>query len=366
MARARGRPKLGLKNGLSFAQTKTVKKTRWGTLCRGHMNHTICINRLVLASAAALCGLLFAALVPAQQAWPARPLRFLVPAPGGSSIDVVMRIIAGQLKDRLGQPIIVDNKPAAGGTVAANEVARATADGYTFFVGFNGPLANAPSLYSKLSYDPLKDLVPVILTGTQPNLLAVGATVAAGNLREFLALARSQPGRLNYASVGNGSSSHLSMELLKKQAGLDLTHVPFNGGPPATLAVVSGEVQVLFSAPANLMPQVKAGKLRAIAVSSAKRFGPTGDIPTLAESGLPGFEALAWNGVMAPAGTAPEVVLRLNREINAILASPEVKKKLFDAYIEPGGGSSAAFGQLIRSESIKWGEIIRLTGAKVD
>jgi tripartite-type tricarboxylate transporter receptor subunit TctC len=330
------------------------------------MTRIIRFNRLATASAAALCGLLFAAPILAQQAWPAKPLRFLVPAPGGSSIDIVMRIIADHLKDRLGQPIIVDNKPAAGGTVAANEVARAAADGYTFFVGFNGPLANAPSLYSKLPYDPLKDLVPVALTGTQPNLLAVGASVAAGNLKEFLALAKSQPGKLNYASVGNGSSSHLSMELLKKQAGVDLTHVPFNGGPPAMLAVVSGEVQVLFSAPANLMPQVKAGKLRAIAVSSAKRFGPMPDIPTLAESGLPGFEALAWNGVMAPAGTATQIVGQLNKEINAILALPEVKRKLFDAYIEPGGGSSEAFGQLIRSESVKWGEIIRLTGAKVD
>jgi hypothetical protein len=183
------------------------------------MTRMTCFNRLAIALAAALCGLLFAPPILAQQAWPAKPLRFLVPAPGGSSVDIVMRIIADHLKDRLGQPIIVDNKPAAGGTVAANEVARAAADGYTFFVGFNGPLANAPSLYSKLPYDPLKDLVPVVLTGTQPNLLAVGASVAAGNLKEFLALAKSQPGKLNYASVGNGSSSHLSMELLKQQAG---------------------------------------------------------------------------------------------------------------------------------------------------
>jgi tripartite-type tricarboxylate transporter receptor subunit TctC len=322
--------------------------------------------RFVLALAAALCPLFLAPPILAQQAWPARPLRFLVPAPGGSSVDIVTRVIADHLKDTLAQPIIVDNKPAAGGTVAAAEAARAAHDGYTFFVGFNGPLANAPSLYSTLPYDPLKDLVPVVLTGTQPNLLAVGASVAAGNLDELVALAKSQPGKLNYASVGNGSSSHLSMELLKQQAGVDLTHVPFNGGPPAVLAVVSGEVQVLFSAPANLMPQVKAGKLRAIAVSSARRFGPMRDIPTLAESGLPGFEALAWNGVMAPAGTAREIVVRLNKEINAILALPEVKKKLFDAYIEPGGGSPEAFGRLIRSESVKWGEIIRSTGAKVD
>lgn len=322
-------------------------------------------SRFAAALAAAFC-LLLATATAAQQAWPAKPLKFLVPAPGGSSIDIVMRVIADHLKERLAQPVIVDNKPAAGGTVAAAEVARSAPDGYTYFVGFNGPLANAPALYSKLAYDPGKDFTPVILTGTQPNLLAVSANVPANNLSELLALAKAQPGKLNYASVGNGSSSHLCMELLKKQAGVNLLHVPFNGGPPATLAVVSGEVQALFSAPANLMPHVKAGKLNAIAVSSTKRFAPAPDIPTLAESGLPGFEALAWNGIVAPAGTPHEIVQRLNREINEILALSEVKKKLFDASIEPGGGSAQAFAQLIRSETAKWGDIIRITGAKVD
>ena len=250
-----------------------------------------CFNRFLTALIILCLAGLFAAHSFAQTAWPARPLKFLVPAPGGSSIDIVMRIIADPLKDRLGQPVIVDNKPAAGGTIAANEVAKAAPDGYLFYVGFNGPLANAPSLYAKLPYDPLRDFAPVILTGTQPNLLAVNASFPANNLAEMLALAKAQPGKLNYASVGNGSSSHLSMELLKKQAGVDLTHIPFNGGPPATLAVVSGDVQALFSAPSNLMPQVKAGKLKAIAVSSRRRFAPTPDVPTLAEAGMPGFEA---------------------------------------------------------------------------
>jgi tripartite-type tricarboxylate transporter receptor subunit TctC len=324
------------------------------------------MTRIQRLAASLLLATLLAPGAFAQQVWPARPLKFLVPAPGGSSIDIVMRVIGEHLKDRLGQPVIVDNKPAAGGTVAANEVAKAAPDGYVFFVGFNGPLANAPSLYSKLPYDPLKDFAPVVMTGSQPNLLAVNAGVAASNLKELLALARAQPGKLNYASVGNGSSSHLSMELLKKQAGVDLTHVPFNGGPPATLAVISGDVQVLFSAPANLMPQVRAGKLKAIAVSSARRFGPTPDVPTVAESGLPGFEAIAWNGIVAPAATPREIVLRLNKEVNEILALPEVKKKLFETSIEAGGGTPEAFDQLIRSEAAKWGEIIRLTGAKVD
>ena len=325
-----------------------------------------CFNRLVAALAIVYLAGFVAAPSFAQTAWPARPLKFLVPAPGGSSIDIVMRVIADHLKDRLGQPVIVDNKPAAGGTIAANEAAKAAPDGYLFFVGFNGPLANAPSLYAKLPYDPLRDFTPVILTGTQPNLLAVNAAVPANNLAELLALAKAQPGKLNYASVGNGSSSHLSMELLKKQAGVDLTHIPFNGGPPATLAVVSGEVQALFSAPSNLMPQVKAGKLKAIAVSSTKRFAPTPNVPTLAEAGLPGFEAIAWNGIVAPAGTAQGIVARLNHEINEILNLPEVRKKLFDASIEAGGGTPEAFGQLIRSEAAKWGEIIHATGARVD
>ncbi len=298
--------------------------------------------------------------------WPARPVKFLVPAPGGSSIDVVMRVVAEQLRERLGQPVIVDNKPAAGGTVAAAEAARAAPDGYTFFVGFNGPLANAPSLYAKLPYDPLRDFAPVVLTGTQPNLLAVNAALPVHNLGELIALAKAQPGRLNYASVGNGSSSHLAMELLKKQAGVDITHVPFNGGPPATLAVMSGEVQMLFSAPSNLMAQLHAGKLRAIAVSGAQRFAPAGGIPTVAESGLPGFEAIAWNGIVAPAATPPAIVARLNREVNEILALPEVRRRLADASIEAGGGSAEAFGRLMRSEAAKWGAVIRATGARVD
>ncbi|MEQ1515563.1 MAG: tripartite tricarboxylate transporter substrate binding protein [Usitatibacteraceae bacterium] len=301
--------------------------------------------------------------------WPQKSIRIVVAAPGGSSVDIVARLIATQLTTRLGQAVIVDNKPGAGGTIAAAEVAKSAPDGNTLLLGFNGPLANAPALYAKLAYEPERDFAPIILTGSQPNLLAVGANVSANSLRELIVLAKSQPGKLSYASVGNGSVSHLCMELLKREAGVDLLHVPFNGGPPASLAVAMGEVQLIFAAPSNLMPQVKSGKLKALAVTSLKRFAPLPDIPTVAESGVAGlgqFEAIAWNGLVAPIATPKEVITRLNREIAAVLAIPGIKQKLFDAGIEAGGGSPEAFGKLIRAETQKWGAVIGATGAKVD
>ena len=305
----------------------------------------------------------------AHAQWPQKPIRIVVAAPGGSSVDIVARLIAGELRNRLGQAIIIDNKPGAGGTLGAAEVAKSPADGYTLFLGFNGPLANAPSLYSTLKYDPQRDFIPIILTGSQPNLLAVAANVPVNSLKELVALAKSQPGKLSYASVGNGSVSHLCMELLKRQAGVDLLHVPFNGGPPAAVAVAAGDVQVIFAAPSNLMAHVKSAKIKALAVTSLKRFAPVIEIPTIAESGVAGlaqFEAIAWNGLVAPVGTPSAIVLQLNREINLVLAMPKVNRKLFDAGIEAGGGTPEAFGQLMKSEAKKWGRVIVATGAKID
>lgn len=316
-----------------------------------------------------LLGASILAAPAAHAQWPQKSIRIVVAAPGGSSVDIVARLIAAQLRLRLGQAIIIDNKPAAGGTIAAAEVAKSAADGYTLLLGFNGPLANASALYATLAYDPQRDFTPIILTGSQPNLLAVAANVPASSLEELVALAKSQPGKLSYASVGNGSVSHLSMELMKMRAGVDLLHVPFNGGPPATLAVAAGEVQVIFAAPSNLMAQVKAGKMKALAVTSLKRFAPLAEIPTIAESGIAGlaqFEAIAWNGLVAPAATSKEIIVRLNREIGAVLGTPEVKQKLFDAGIEAGGGTPEAFGRLIGTETKKWGAVISATGAKVD
>jgi len=299
------------------------------------------------------------------QAWPDKPIRFVVAAPAGSSLDALARTIGERLKDRVGQPILVDNKPAAGGTVATAEVARAAPDGYTMLLGFNGPLAFGP-LLSKLPYDVAKDLAPVIITSSQPNVLAVNAQLPAKNLQEFIAWARANPGKLSYASVGNGSSSHLNMELLKSVAGFDALHVPFNGSPPAVTATIQGETQALFAVMQPLQAQIQAGKLRALAVTTARRFPLLPDLPTIAESGYPGFEALAWNGVMVPTLTPQPVVARLNAEMNAILKQPDVVAKMHASGFDLIGGTPEDFGNLIRRETETWAPVIRKLGLKVD
>jgi tripartite-type tricarboxylate transporter receptor subunit TctC len=300
------------------------------------------------------------------QNWPDRPLKFVVAAPAGSSIDVLARVIGDKLKDRLGQPIVVDNRPAAGGTAATDFVAKSPPDGYTMVMSFNGPLAFGPHLYSKLPYDPQRDLSPVIITSSQPNVLAVTAAVPAKSVQELVAYAKANPGKLNYASVGNGSSSHLTMELLKATAGIDVVHVPFNGSPPAVTATVQGETQMMFAVMQPLQAQIQAGKLRALAVTTAKRFPLLPDLPTIAEGGFPGFEALAWNGVLVPSGTPQPVVQRLNTEINAILKDAAVKSTLNAQGFELVGGTPQDFAALIKSESDKWAPLIRKTGAKID
>ena len=280
----------------------------------------------------------------AAQAWPDKPIRFVVAAPAGSSLDALARTIGDRLKDRVGQPVIVENKPAAGGTVATAEVAKAAPDGYTMLLGFNGPLAFGP-LLSKLPYDVAKDLAPVIITSSQPNVLAVNAQLPVKSLQEFVAWAKANPGKLSYASVGNGSSSHLNMELLKSVAGFDAVHVPFNGSPPAVTATIQGETQAMFAVMQPLQAQIQAGKLRALAVTTARRFPLLPDLPTIAESGYPGFEALAWNGVMVPAGTPKPVVARLNAEMNAILKQPDVVEKMHASGFRPHRRHARGFRQ---------------------
>ena len=309
--------------------------------------------------------LAFAAIAPAgAQAWPDRPIKFVMSAPAGSSIDVIGRLIADKLKDKLGQPVIVENKPAAGGTVAVGETAKAPADGYTMVLAFNGPLSIAP-LLQKLPYDVQRDLAPVITTTSQPNVLAVNAQVPAKNVGELVAYAKANPHKLNYASVGPGSSSHLNGELLKSHAGIDIVHIPFNGSPPAVTSTVQGETQMLFAVMQPLQPQIQAGKLRALAVSSAKRFPLLPDLPTIAES-YPAFESLAWNGVLVPAATPKPVVARLNAEIDAILKQPDVVQKLNAAGFELVGGTPEQFAAIIKGESDKWAPIIKSANIKID
>ena len=313
----------------------------------------------------ALMAAMLAAPAALAQAWPDKPLRFLMSAPAGSSIDVLGRAIADKLKDRLGQPVVVENKPAAGGTVATSEVAHSAPDGYTMVLAFNGPLAFAPFL-QKLPYDVSKDLAPVIITSSQPNVLAVNATLPVHSVRELVAYAKANPGKLNYASVGNGSSSHLNMEAFKSIAGFDALHVPFNGSPPAVKSTVQNETQMLFAVMQPLQAQIQAGALRALAVTTSKRFPLLPDLPTIAESGYPGFEALAWNGVLVAAGTPKPIVARLNTEMNAILKEPDVVQKMQGFGFDLIGGTPEDFGALISGEAKRWEPVIRKVGLKVD
>ncbi len=322
------------------------------------------IRRGVARSVATVLLSALASLAQAD-AWPDKPIRFVVAAPAGSSLDALARVVGERLKDRLGQPVLVDDKPAAGGTVATAEVAKAPPDGYTMLLGFNGPLAFGP-LLQRLPYDVARDLAPVIILSSQPNVLAVNAQLPVKNVRELVAWAKSHPGTLNYASVGNGSSSHLNMEMLKSVAGFDAVHVPFNGSPPAVTATIQNETQMMFAVMQPLQAQIEAGKLRAIAVTTARRFPLLPDLPAIAESGYPGFEALAWNGVMVPAGTPKAIVARLNAEMNSILKQPDVVAKMHASGFDLIGGTPEDFGDLIRRESDTWAPVVRKLGLKVD
>jgi tripartite-type tricarboxylate transporter receptor subunit TctC len=315
--------------------------------------------------AALLAGVGAIGAVEAQD-WPDRSLRFVVSAPAGSSLDVIARVIGDRLRSVLAQPVLVDNRPAAGGTVAADIVAKSPPDGYTMLISFNGPLAFGPHLYAKLPYDPLKDLAPVIITSSQPNVLAVNAVLPVTSVKALVAYAKAHPAKLNYASVGNGSSSQLTMELLKATAGIDIVHVPFNGSPPAVTATAQGDTQMLFAVMQPLQAQISAGRLRAVAVTTAKRFPLLPDIPTIAEAGYPGFEALAWNGILVPARTPRPIIERLNTEINAVLRDSAVKSALNVQGFDLIGGTPEDFAKLIRSESEKWAPVIRKTGVRID
>jgi tripartite-type tricarboxylate transporter receptor subunit TctC len=320
------------------------------------------MHRRLVAALASLAAAVAVAAPPAfAQAWPDRAVRILVPAPAGSSLDVLARTIGEKLKDKFGATVIVENKPAAGGTVATAEVAKAAPDGHTLLLGFNGPLATGP-LVQKVPYDVPKDLAPVVITSSQPNVLAVNAALPIKSVADLVAYAKANPGKLNYASVGNGSSSHLNAELLKSMTGIDAVHVPFNGSPPAVLATVQGETQMMFAVMQPLQAQVQAGKLRAIAVTTPKRFPLLPDLPAIAESGYPGFEALAWNGLVAPAGTPRPVIDKINAEVNAILKQPDVVQKMNAAGFDLIGGTPEDFAKLIAAETARWTPVVRRLG----
>jgi tripartite-type tricarboxylate transporter receptor subunit TctC len=303
------------------------------------------------------------------QNFPSKPIRWIVVAPAGSSLDVIARSMQDKLKDTLGQSIVVENRPQAGGTVGTNEVAKSAPDGHTWLLGFNGPVAYAPFLYSKLPYNPRTDLQPVMLTTSQPNVIAVNANFPANTMRELVQVLKANPGKYNFASVGNGSSSHLAMEYVKALTGAFAVHIPFNGSPPAVMSVAGGDTQILATVPTVIIPQIKQGRMKAIAVTGTQRYALTPDVPTVAESGLPefkGFEALAWNGVLVAAGTPRATVDRINVALNAALKEPQVQERLKTAGLEAVGGTPEQFAKLIADEGTKWQPIIKRSGAKLD
>jgi tripartite-type tricarboxylate transporter receptor subunit TctC len=302
----------------------------------------------------------------AAQPWPSKPVRIMVAGAPGSSLDIPVRAVGEKLKDRLGQAIVVENRPAAGGTVATDAAAKAPPDGYTFVMSFNGPLAYGPFLYTKLPYDPQKDLAAVIQMGGQPFVLGVPASLGINGLKDLIEMARANPGRLNYSSLGSGSGTHITMELLKSQAKIFMVHIPYAGGPAAATAVATGEVQAHFAPIATIMPHVRAGRVKLIAMSSQRRFTLMPDIPTVAEQGFPGFDSYGWNGILAPAGTPRDIIVRMNREINEVLQLPDVKTLLNNQQIEIAGGTPEQFAALIKRETERWGPVIRATGAKLD
>lgn len=302
----------------------------------------------------------------AAQSWPTKPVKVVVPAPAGSSLDFIVRTLGNRLSTRWGQPVIVDNKPGAGGMLGMSAVAKAAPDGYTLGIGFNGPIAFAPFMYKQMAYDPVKDLAPIVMTSSQPNVLAVPANHPAKTVQEFVSWARAQPNGVAYGSVGAGSSSHLTMELLRTTAGFEATHVPFNGSPPAGLSLASGETQALFTVAPALLPLVASGRIRLLAVTSAKRMEGMEQLPTIAESGYPGFEALAWNGLFSAAGTPAAVIAKVNADVNAALKEPEVQAAFAKQGLVPGGGTPQALASFMAQERSKWGAIIQKTGIRLD
>ena len=303
----------------------------------------------------------------AQDKYPNKPVRLIVAFPPGGSTDIIARLVAQRLSERLGQQVIIDNRGGAGGTIGTELAARANPDGYTLTMGTTSTHVIAPAAYPKLTYDPIKDFAPITLVASTPYLLVLNPGVKASSLKEFVALVKSQPGKLNYASAGTGSTTHLAMEMLKSTAGLDIVHVPYNGNGPAGAAVLGGQVQALFGSMPAVLPQAKSGKLRPIAVGTAKRSSALPDVPTVAESGYPGFEVSLWLGFFAPRGTPIEIINRLHSELARIALSPEMKEQFERNGAEPAtNASSLDLQRLVRAEIDKYSKVIKAANIKLD
>jgi tripartite-type tricarboxylate transporter receptor subunit TctC len=309
-----------------------------------------------------------ASFSPALQGaeYPARPIRFVIGfAPGGAS-DTMVRVIGARLAENVRQPVVIDNRPGAGGNIAAELVARSQPDGYTLLLGNNGILAVNVSLYSKIGFDPVKDFAPVLLVASQPNILAVHPAVAAKSVKELITLARAKPGQLNYASPGGGTTGHLAAELFKRMAGVDMVIVPFKGGGPSVASVLAGHTQFTFATALSVQPHIKADRVRGLAVTTAQRSPNFPDLPTVSEAGVPGFDAITWHGVVVPARTPQPVIARLNREFNQILQTAETRTRLNTLGSDVIGGEPKKLADYVRVEIPKWARVIKESGARVD
>ncbi len=304
--------------------------------------------------------------MPATAEYPVKPIRFVVPYPAGGPLDTIARLLGQKVSEAMKQPVVVDNKPGAGGNIGADIVAKSPADGYTILMGAVATHAINPTLYAAIPYDPVRDFAPITQVASTPNVLVVHPSIPASNVREFIAYAKANPGKLNFGSGSTGSAGHLAGELFKSMAGVELTHVPYKGAAPAMQDLVGGQIQLMFDNLASSLGQVKAGRVKALAVTTAKRTALAPELPTIAESGLPDFDISTWFGVFAPAGTPKEALDRLHAEFTKALATPDVREKMLALGAEPVGNKPEEFAGYIRAERDKYARVIKASGAKVD
>ena len=320
-----------------------------------------------LTALSVLLACLAAGAVHAQaDAFPAKPIRIIVPFPAGGATDIAARAIADKMSANWKQPVVIENRPGAGGNVGADFVAKSAPDGYTLVMGITGSHAINTSLYAKMPYDPVKDFEPITQVAVVPNVIVVHPSVPARTLRELVDLAKRQPGKYDYASLGSGTAAHLGMELFKTSAGIFMVHIPYRGSAPAVADLIGGQVQVMMDGLPSALPHVKAGRLRALAVTSQKRSPAAPDLPTIAESGYPGFYADAWSGLFAPKGTPAAVVEKIAVEAQRILKLPDVRERFAALGAEPVGSTPAEFAQHVQREIDKWARVVKQSGAKVD
>jgi tripartite-type tricarboxylate transporter receptor subunit TctC len=313
------------------------------------------------------CGLAALAAVAtgvAAQDWPTRPIRMLVPVPAGGTPDVVARMLRPGLSAHFGQQIVVDNRGGVG--IGAETAARAAPDGYTIFFTSPGPVTILPHLQKEIAYSPLKDFAPVSLVASGPYLLITHPSVPAKTVKELIALAKAEPGKLNYASAGNGTGNHLAMEVFKSMAGVNITHVPYKGAPQAIIDLMSGSINLMFNSIPPVIQHIKAGRLRVLGISSAKRSPQLPDVPSVAEAGVPGYDVINWFGLLVPVATPKPIIAKLHEAIVKVLATPEVKSQLETQGYDPVGNTPAEFGKFIREESDRYAKVVKASGAKVD